>query len=180
MKRLLLTLLCAAALFGQEPVSRVVPIKHFQPDFAAPVLDILSSGKVKWRTDNQLKNIALHGPAELVDAMEAAIKKMDVPTRNIELTFHMLLASPQGDSGAIPPHLAGVVQQLRTVFGSKAIRVVGDGCHPRAGGEACQHEWQHGSCSEGGTKRELFHRGEEPSRIWRGKGREYSTGRAPF
>lgn len=127
MKRLLLTLLCAAALFAQESISRVVQVKHFQPDFAVPVLDILSAGKVRWRPDNNLKNIALHGPAELVEAMEAAIKKLDVPApaaKNIELTFHMLLASPQGESAAISPELAGVVQQLRNVFGLKSIRVL--------------------------------------------------------
>ena len=127
MKRFLLTLLCAAALFAQEPISRVVQIKHFQPDFASPVLEILSAGKVRWRPDNNLKYVALHGPAELVEAMEAAIKKLDVPapaTKNIELTFHMLLASPQGESPAIAPELTGVVQQLRNVFGLKSIRVL--------------------------------------------------------
>jgi len=180
MKRLLLTLLCAAALFGQEPVSRVVPIKHFQPDFAAPVLDILSSGKVKWRTDNQLKNIALHGPAELVDAMEAAIKKMDVPTRNIELTFHMLLASPQGDSGAIPPDLAGVVQQLRTVFGSKAIRVLETAAIRAREGRPVNTNGSMAPVAKVELNASYSIESEEPSRVWRGKGREYSTGRAPF
>jgi len=127
MKRLLLTLLCVSVLFAQEPISRVVQIKHFQPDFASPVLDILSAGKVRWRPDNNLKYIALHGPAELVEAMEAALKKLDVPApaeKNIELTFHMLLASAQGESSAIPPDLTGVAQQLRNVFGLKSIRVL--------------------------------------------------------
>ena len=69
----------------------------------------------------------MNGPGELVAAMEEAIKKLDVPVppaKNIELTFHMLLASPQGESPAIAPELAGVVQQLRNVFGLKSVRVL--------------------------------------------------------
>lgn len=127
MKRLLLTLLCAAALFGQDAVSRVVQLKYIQPQNTAAVLDILAAGRVRWKIDGDLRIVAMSGPAELVDAMEAAVKKLDVPTqpgRNIEVTFHMILASPQGEAVAVPPELAGVAQQLRNVFALKAVRVL--------------------------------------------------------
>ena len=85
------------------------------------------ANKVHWKGDANIRVIALNGPPDLVEAMEAAIGKLDVPApvaKNIELTFHMLLASTQGDSPSIPPDLAGVAQQLRNVFGLKSIRVL--------------------------------------------------------
>ena len=127
MKRLFITLLCSAALFAQEQVSRVVQLRHIPPGSVQVVLSILSAGKVNFQSDPNAKYVAMQGPRELVDAMEAAIKKLDVPVpaaKNIELTFHMLLASPQGESPAIAPDLAGVAQQLRNVFGLKSIRVL--------------------------------------------------------
>ncbi len=127
MKRLLLTLLCAVALFGQESVSRVVQLKNIHADSVSAVLHVLSANKVHWKGDANIRVIALNGPPELVEAIEAAIKKLDVPApaaKNIELTFHMLLASPQGESPATAPELAGVAQQLRNVFGLKSVRVL--------------------------------------------------------
>jgi len=78
MKRLLLTLLCTATLFAQE-VSRVVQLKNINADHTASILETFSSGKVRWKTDGRLGIVALQGPTDLVDAMEAAIKKLDVP-----------------------------------------------------------------------------------------------------
>jgi hypothetical protein len=127
MKRILLTLLCTAALFGQEVVSRVVQLKYVHPDNTQAVLDILAAGKVRWRTDTSLKIIAMNGPNELVEAMEAAIKKLDVPPpaiRNIELTFNILVAGSQAGADTVPPDLTGVVQQLGKVFGLKSFRLL--------------------------------------------------------
>ena len=127
MKSILLTLLCAAALLAQETTSRVVQLKYIHPDSTNAVLSVLSANMVRYQADGNLRIVALSGPAELVEAMEAAIKKLDVPApaaKNIELTFHMLLAGPQGDSGTVPPELSGVVQQLRNVFGLKSFRVL--------------------------------------------------------
>jgi len=127
MKRLLITLLCSAALFAQDQVSRVVQLRHIPPGSVQVVLAVLSGGKVIFQSDSNANIVAMRGPLELVDAMEAAIKKLDVPApaiKNIELTFQMLLASPQGESPAIAPELTGVVQQLRNVFGLKSIRVL--------------------------------------------------------
>ena len=127
MKHILLTLFCAGALFAQESVSRVVQLTHVQPDFMRAVLDILAAGKVRWGTDTNLRVIALNGPPELVDAMEATIKKLDVPpaaTKNIELTFHILVASAQAGPSNVPTDLNGVVQQLSSVFGMKSFRVL--------------------------------------------------------
>ena len=42
MKQILLTLLCAAALFGQEMVSRVVQIRHVRFDNSLATLGVLA------------------------------------------------------------------------------------------------------------------------------------------
>lgn len=127
MKALLLTLLAAAALFAQESVSRVLQLKYIHPDNAAAILSVMSANKVRYQADTGLRIIALNGPQDLVDAIVAAVGKIDVPTPaapNIELTFHMLLASPQGEAGHVPADLNGVAQQLRTVFNLKSVRVL--------------------------------------------------------
>jgi hypothetical protein len=127
MKSLLLTLLCAAALFAQESVSRIVKLKHVNPDSLFSVLNVLAGKQVRWQPDAQLRIIALNGPASMLDALEEAIQKLDVPQpalRNVELTFQMLLASPQGESQSISADLNGVVTQLRTVFGFRSFRLM--------------------------------------------------------
>ena len=130
MRRILLSLLLACALFGQENVSRVVKLTHIHAIDTGAVLDILSAGKVKWRTEEGLRIIVMNGPLELVDAMEAAVKKLDVPRvdppapKNIELTFHILAASGAAGASEIPPGLTGVVQQLGNVFALKSFRLL--------------------------------------------------------
>jgi len=127
MKRLLLLVMSMMALCAQDSVSRVVQLRYVHPDSVAAVMDILAGNKVKWRNDGTLRIIAMNGPLELVDAMEAAAKKLDIPAsaaKNIESTFHILLAGGQGPSTAVPAELSGVVQQLGNVFGLKSFRVL--------------------------------------------------------
>lgn len=127
MKHLLLTLLCAAALFAQDSVSRIVQLKHISPESSFAVLNVLPQGKVRFQVDNNLRVIVLYGPVDLVDAIEASLKKLDVPapaSRNIEVTFQMLLAAPAGDAPPLPADLTGVAQQLRNVFGLKSVRLL--------------------------------------------------------
>jgi type II secretory pathway component GspD/PulD (secretin) len=127
MKRLLLMLLFGATMFAQETVSRVLQLKYIHPDSTSAVLNVLSANKVRWASDTNLRVIALNGPADLVDAIEAAVKKLDVSapaTKNIEVTFQMLLAAPQGEQPVLPQDLTGVAQQLRNVFSLKSIRLL--------------------------------------------------------
>ena len=127
MKRLFLMLLCSMALLAQDAVSRVVKMKHINPESAIPVLNVLAGKQVRWQPDAQMKIIVLNGPADLVKALEEAIEKLDVPppaVKNVELTFHLLLASTQADGNGVPADLNGVATQLRNVFGLKSVRVL--------------------------------------------------------
>ena len=127
MKSLLLTLLCAAALFAQESVSRIVKLKHVNPDSLFSVLSVLAGKQVRWQQDAKMRIIALNGPASSLDALEEAIHRLDVPPpveKNVELTFHILLASAQPEGTVVPAELNGVAAQLRSVFGFKSLRVL--------------------------------------------------------
>ena len=127
MKSLLLTLFCAVALFGQQTVTRIVHLKHIQTDNVKVVVGMIAAGKVDWQPDPRMRLIGLSGPVELVNAVEEAIKKLDVPPppeRNVELTFHILAAGGQAPSSPIPAELNGVVQQLGGVFGLKSFRLL--------------------------------------------------------
>ena len=127
MKRILTMVVFAVALLGQETASKVVRLKNIHPNSALTVLNVMSANKVRYQVDEALRVVVLSGPADLVGAMETAIQALDVPTaapRNVELTFHMLLASPQPDGGTVPPELNGVATQLRNVFGLKSVRVL--------------------------------------------------------
>ncbi|MBI2689265.1 MAG: hypothetical protein HYX27_23420 [Acidobacteria bacterium] len=126
MKRILLILLGACALFAED-TSRVVQLKYINPDSTAAVLDILAAGRVRWRTDGNLRIIALSGPSDLVEAMDAAVKKLDVPAsgpKNLEVIFHIITANSQPGANSVSPDLNAVVQQLGTVFGLKSFRVL--------------------------------------------------------
>lgn len=127
MKSILLTLLCAVALFGQQTVTRIVHLKHVDTDNLKVVVGMMSAGKVNWQPDKAMRLIGLSGPSDLVDAVEATIKKMDVPPvpeKNVELTFHILAAGGQSPSSPIPSDLTSVVQQLGGVFGLKSFRLL--------------------------------------------------------
>ena len=63
------------------------------------------------------KAISATGPPEVVTAVGEAIKRFDVPVRNVEVTFYILAGlsqAPQREN--IPKELDGVTKQLRSLF----------------------------------------------------------------
>ena len=127
MKRFFLLLAGSALLLAQETVSRVIQLKHVSPNSLQAVLDTFAGNRARWRTDQDLRLVVVNGPADLVDSIEAIVKKYDAPPpvqKNVELTFHLLLAGPTGDATALPADLNPVVTQLKNVFGLKSFRVL--------------------------------------------------------
>lgn len=127
MKHFLLTMILAGAAFAQSNVSKLIQLKYISPDSVMPIVATFGRGNVVANQDPRAKYVTISGPAELITSIEDAIKKIDVPppaTKNIESTFHILLASQTGESGVVPKELDGVVQQLRTVFGLKSFRLL--------------------------------------------------------
>ncbi|MBM3766453.1 MAG: hypothetical protein FJW32_13785 [Acidobacteria bacterium] len=127
MKHFLLTMIFAGVALAQQNVSRLIQLKFISPDSAMPIVATFGRGSVVANQEPRAKYVTLSGPAELVQSIEDAIKKIDVApalVKNIETTFHILLAGQSGEQGAVPKELDGVVQQLRGVFGLKSFRLL--------------------------------------------------------
>ncbi len=125
MKHFLLTLIFAATAFAQQNVSKLIQLKYIFPDSVMPIVATFGRGNVVANQEPRARYVTISGPAELITSIEDAIRKIDVPpppTKNIESTFHILLAG--GQAGDVPKELDGVVQQLRTVFGLKSFRLL--------------------------------------------------------
>jgi hypothetical protein len=90
---------------------------------------VQAEARVTW--DEKMRVISVGSTDEALLQMAAdLVKRYDVPTasgtgRNIEIIVHMMLAAPKGESGdAVPPDLAPVVKQLKSVFGYNDFHIV--------------------------------------------------------
>ncbi len=118
--------LCAAAEEPAKQLARLVPLNHVTRDAAERLLAVFVGTPVKISVVNG--TVALSGPPDAVALVEEFIKKFDVPPpaqKNIDVTAYMLLGNQEetGDA-ASTPELAGVVKQLRSVFGFKSYRLL--------------------------------------------------------
>ena len=72
-----------------------------------------------------LKAIAVTGPPSVVDAIGEAIKRFDVPTKNIELTAYLVSALTQASAQEpLPKELDGVTKELRNIFTYQGYRLL--------------------------------------------------------
>lgn len=127
LKKIILALAGAAMLLAQDSVQKVIQLKHVSPDSLRAILDTVAGNRARWNTDRSLRVVVVNGPPDLVETVEAIVRKYDVPPpteKNVELIFHLLLANQQAESGSIPAELNAVVAQLKNVFGIKSVRVL--------------------------------------------------------
>jgi hypothetical protein len=107
-----------------EVVQKVFHVEHVN---VARIQKLLSVFEVMVEADMELKVIAVKGMPDGVAAVEAAIKRLDVPpppAKNVELTVYMLNATVNPVTGAtIPSELGEVVHQLESVFAYKGFRL---------------------------------------------------------
>lgn len=129
MKRLLfaLALLILPAIGQDQPkpqyVQRLVQVKYINASAFEAILTIFP---VKFRFNQQLGVVALDGPADQVAAVEAVIKQLDVPVKNVELTMYFMVGS-EGDAtvgNPMPKDLESVATQLRTALAFKSYRLL--------------------------------------------------------
>jgi hypothetical protein len=127
MKRLILILALAVAAWGQPtPDSiRVVEVKQGDPEAITRSITGFIRASVSGRM------IILSGQPAVLDAFEAAIKKMDVPPPavppdpNVELTIHVLRGSATEATGsALPADLDSTIRQLRSLFPYKSYSLM--------------------------------------------------------
>lgn len=136
MKKLAILFAAAALAFAQEKggpaplapgeVVRVVAVKNGD----APSI-YSNLGKIFPGISIVGNNLIVRGQPAVLDTMEEAIKKLDVPSpdtqpaRNIELTVQLLLGSAQELPDAkVPGDLDSTVRQLRTLSAYKSYRVL--------------------------------------------------------
>ena len=79
--------------------------------------------------NKELKLLVVNGSPEAIKAIEDALKTLDVPAsappavKNVELTFHMILAKPN-KNGALPQPLEAVQKNLEALFGFKGFHLL--------------------------------------------------------
>lgn len=133
---LLLVMLAAAPLAAQDQpkkaednqpqVQKVFILKYADPVSVARLLSIFG---VNRSPDFSLHALAVSGSADVMPAVEDAIKRLDVPAaaaQNVELNVYYLIGGDADTTpgGAVPKELDSVVAQLKNSFAFKTYRLL--------------------------------------------------------
>jgi hypothetical protein len=121
MKRIILLLTLCVSSFAQEGQPRVIEIRNLDINWLGGFLRTFG---VNYSAIQGSRFIALSGKAENIIAAEEALKRIDAPRKNIELTFQILSASGQAGSEKVPPDLEPVIKQLKAAFVYQGYRVI--------------------------------------------------------
>lgn len=123
-------ILCGLAVMsllalGQDAASKIVlkviPLKYASPGAVYKVVSAFQPNSLQY--DDSLHVISVRGNAEMVTAIEEAVKKLDVLPADFELTVYLISSSPQtGD--LLPEALAGTAKQLHGVFAYKGYQLI--------------------------------------------------------
>lgn len=110
----------------QPQVRKVVQLKYADPEAMRALLEVFGCCA---RTNQTFKTLSLNYPADIMPALEDAIRRFDVPAaapKNVELTAYFVIASDtEGAAGSpLPPDLEPVLKQLRSIFAYKSFAVL--------------------------------------------------------
>lgn len=109
----------------EDQTRKVIPLKYVAPSRAAHLLRVFGATVLD---DDRLKVLTVAGSTSAVEAIEEAIKKLDVPpppARGIEITAYFLLGTRQSVEGAnLPKELDEVVNQLKRVLNYQGFRLL--------------------------------------------------------
>jgi hypothetical protein len=134
-----LRLICASLLIlslgiaqdkpAKKADSEEWPVKMFQVKYAnvGQLREVLSVFGAFINADGHLKVLTVRAPEKILAAIEESIKLLDVPpapVKNVELTVHLLIASPQPAASALPAELDPTIKQLKAVFNYKGYRLL--------------------------------------------------------
>jgi hypothetical protein len=104
-----------------QPERKLIQLKYVSASRVQNLLQALVGGDI--RADDNLHVIAVRGNPEVVAALEEAVKKLDVPPLDFELTVYLISASAQaGDQ--LPESLASTAKQLHGVFAYKGYQLL--------------------------------------------------------
>jgi hypothetical protein len=102
-------------------VLRVIPLKYASPSAIYKVVSAFQPNAMQY--DDSLHVISVRGNAEMVSAIEEAVKKLDVLPADFELTVYLISSSPQtGD--LLPEALNATAKQLHGVFAYKGYQLI--------------------------------------------------------
>lgn len=113
--------------WGQEApnvVGKLIQLKYVDANRANNLAAVIANAQgLNLRADEALHYIAVRGPADRVAAFEEAVKKIDVPPLDFELTVYLISTTAQaGDQ--LPEALASVAKQLHGVFAYKGYQLL--------------------------------------------------------
>jgi len=136
--------------------TKIFPIKHVQPQRLRTALSMFQA---QFQEEPVLKVMSVRAPKEIMPAIEAAIKMLDVPSaalsKTAELTVYVLLATEQQDpTKTIPAVLRPVIDQLKNVMAYKGYQVL-DTIIAKGG--------ERGGTSSGGVLPPLYRDSGQPS-----------------
>jgi hypothetical protein len=107
-----------------KPVERLIQLRYVDASRANNLAAVFAGGRtLQLQADDHLHFIAVRGPAETVAAFEEAVKKIDVPPIDFDLTVYLVSGSNQpGDQ--LPEALASTAKQLHGVFAYKGYQLL--------------------------------------------------------
>ena len=113
----------------KEIVTRVIDVKYVDPTVFIFVLEPFKTASGASISPSQtMKTLTLSGSPEIVAAMEAVIRKLDVappPEKSFELTAYLLMTSDSASSAqSLPAQLEPVLKQLRATFSYKNYQLL--------------------------------------------------------
>ncbi len=129
MKRIvLLAVLLAVPLLAQTPaeehITKLITLQNTEPRAIESMLQMFG---VRVNSNNQMKTMAIYGTTKEVAAAEAAIKRLDVAPKNIDLIVYFVVGGDlpaQMTGGAIPQDLRDVITQLKGTFTFKEYKML--------------------------------------------------------
>jgi type II secretory pathway component GspD/PulD (secretin) len=133
MKRALLILALAMAPLraqsqtnSEERVARIVHLKYVNPNAVRYLVQPFGASVT---ADEKMMVVTLNGPRSLVDAAEAAVKQLDVPSaaqKDVDLTVYFVVGSDEATptGSPIPPDLQSTVAALKQTFPFKSYSLL--------------------------------------------------------
>lgn len=120
MKKMIMLIVFCAAAFAQD-VAKVIEVKYLEP---GKLNNLFMTFGVRAALGPTPQTVVVSGSKEAVALAEEAVRKLDIPKKNVEVTFHILQAGPQGGAGKLSADLEPVVKQLRNSFSFQGYKVL--------------------------------------------------------
>jgi len=126
MKKLVLAVLMSAVSLiaqGSERSTKMIQLRYVDP---ASIRDLISSFGVGVQWNSSMKVMTLNGFPPQMAAAEAAIARLDVAPKNLELVVHFVIGSdaPNIAGSPVPAEIRDVITQLKGTFTYKDYKIL--------------------------------------------------------